>query len=83
MYKDSENKYDLSTMTSYMHMSKINVLYIYSCSWYVSNAAATTNNNIHSVYTHQILHGDGSAREVSQTNPTPECKVNGIECCGS
>ena len=28
----------------------------------------------------EILHGSGLVSEVSQNNPTPECKVNGAEC---
>ena len=28
----------------------------------------------------EVLYGDGSACEVSQTNPTPEWEVNGTEC---
>ena len=31
----------------------------------------------------ECLYGDGSACEVSWTNATPECKVNGTECYGS
>ena len=29
-----------------------------------------------------ILYGGGSACVVDWTNPTPECKANGIECYG-
>ena len=31
----------------------------------------------------EILYGNGSVLEVSQTSPTPECEVNGTECYGS
>ena len=31
----------------------------------------------------EILYGNGLLVEVSQNNPTPECKVNGTECYDS
>ena len=30
----------------------------------------------------EILYGNGQVYEVSQTNPTRECEVNGTECYG-
>ena len=30
----------------------------------------------------EILYGNGPACGASQTNPTPECEANGIECYG-
>ena len=30
----------------------------------------------------EILYGNGSSCGIGQTNPTPECEVNGTECYG-
>ena len=29
----------------------------------------------------EILYGNGLVGEVNRNNPTPECEVNGTECC--
>ena len=31
----------------------------------------------------EISYDDGSSCDVSHTNPTPDCEVNGTECYGS